>query len=306
MKEHQVEEYMLHYLSDLYTDIEYKKGQYLFAKGSETLLVAHMDTVRDERDPINCVISRGVIENIKGTLGADDRAGVHAICQLVKEDNLPSVLLTQGEESGGIGVKNFVADHKVLEGINMMIEIDRQGCNEYVTYNSLPREVTEYVTDFGFEENSGIYSDIADLTDAYKIPSINVSAGYHHQHSHAEYLVIDELNMTISKVKRMLADPIGKLHIVDTTDIRSFNSAYSHSSCHLEDLLEDYFTIDEYNRCYECGHDYKDCTCNSVANAVLDFEYEGIDYLADEDFYKSAVYEFVLNNLYQEYLTDDG
>jgi len=161
------------------------KYLYLHGTGNPLCLVAHLDTVRGT-DKLHPYVVNSIMRNKGGVLGADDRAGVYSLYRLLEicaEDGVPfpSVLLTFGEECGGIGVKQFIADfNKPPADTTMFIELDRQGANEYVYYSgSLPAEIRSYVESWGFVEAHGSYSDITDLTAAYHVPSVNLSGGYY-------------------------------------------------------------------------------------------------------------------------------
>jgi hypothetical protein len=208
------------------------------------LLVAHMDTVDDTCSWIypkklnalklvkNIKNENGVLRNRGGgVLGGDDRAGVYSILNILKtraENNqpLPAVLFTTGEECGGIGVAQFCRN-KILSSlsINLMIELDRRGMDEYVTYHTMPQKVCDYVEAFGWCPAFGIYSDIQDLTEEYRIPSVNVSIGYYHQHTSREYLVLEEMEASIERVNAMLDDPF-QLHLeVDIRHHKCYSNA---------------------------------------------------------------------------------
>lgn len=213
---------------------------FIYAVGESPIcLVAHMDTVRDPQvDPkdtfkrhashvgkgYELVQFRNILRNRTGVLGADDRAGVFGIFEILRRCKaeklpLPSVILTNGEESGGKGVKVMLACNsfgKRDEGrTRLFVEMDRQGCNEWVTYGAtLPKPVIEYVESFGFVSGRGSYSDIADLQEEYLIPAVNLSIGYYSQHSDSERLHLDEMHTTINRVFGMIKDPIAELHPV--------------------------------------------------------------------------------------------
>jgi hypothetical protein len=172
-----------------------------------------------EAELVEVAVSRNVMFNKnKAPLGADDRAGIFGIIEILrtcKTEGLPepSVLITNYEEGGGVGVKAFLkTDLFETEGLRLMIELDRKGCNEYVDYLDVPAKVDDYVESFGFQKKYGSYSDIADLTDMHLIPGVNLSIGYYDQHTANEVLHIDEMYMTIDRVLSMIDDPIEELY----------------------------------------------------------------------------------------------
>jgi hypothetical protein len=220
LKEEEVASYMEDSLSDFYEEVFRKKGDYIYVIGDTDrcpyCLVAHMDTVRDESKPIDLKKTRNVITNRRGILGADDRAGVYAISKIIERlDALPSILLTHGEESGGLGAIQFVHDRIWSGKDTLFIELDRKGGNEYVTYGYRPNKVLRrYLGSFGYIENHGTFSDIAILTEDLEVPGVNLSVGYYDQHTHRERLHLDELEMTIQRVAAMCREPLRKRYRV--------------------------------------------------------------------------------------------
>lgn len=203
---------------------ELQAEHFAYIKGDVPIcLVAHIDTVRTEIKPLRLIETDGVIRAVNSVLGADDRAGVFAIAELYKNAKngaKPSILLTNDEEIGGIGVKAFCAEYDKLPfECNLFIELDRKGANDYVSYNELPLEVEAYIEGFGFEAGIGSYSDIQDLTDCYLVPSVNLSIGYYNQHTKNEFLVIDTMMATINRVARILQNPIEALYQVEPFDL---------------------------------------------------------------------------------------
>lgn len=203
---------------------------YLVVQGDSPIcLVAHVDTV--SFGTLNMVLkwNRNVIRNTEGILGADDRAGVFAILEIVESAKksglpMPSVIFTNYEESGGRGVKELIKS-KVFDTSNtkLFVELDRKGSNEYVYYtSSLPREVKDYVESFGYIQKDGSYSDIMDLAFEYHIPAVNLSIGYYSQHTQFETLHYDEMFLNINRVKDMLKDPITQLYKLSDADCISW------------------------------------------------------------------------------------
>ena len=188
------------------TQVE-RKGHYIYIDNRHPLcLVAHVDTVRIKS--ISLEEKNGIIRNKhKAALGADDRAGVFALFQLAHLGC--NLLFTAGEEVGGIGAQ-YAANDLDFNGVNLFIELDRKGANEYVFYSSsLPKQVKKYVESFGYREDWGSYSDIAEFE---KIPGVNLSIGYYSQHTANEHLVLDEMQLNINRVQRMIENPIDKLY----------------------------------------------------------------------------------------------
>jgi hypothetical protein len=161
------------------------------------------------------IYSRNNIIYGNDVLGADDRAGVYCASKCIRPE--VSVLFTSGEEIGGFGMDQFLQSFKKFPNIKLAIALDRRGVAEYVTYNRINDKVREYVRGFGYQEAAGSFSDIRIFTDGTRIPSVNLSVGFHNEHSKKEFLCIDEMFLTLARVKTMIANPIQSLYQVKKT-----------------------------------------------------------------------------------------
>ena len=196
------------------------KDNYLYYERPESpiLLQAHIDSLATYNDKYKLRLSNHILR-ASGVLGADDRAGVFSLLQITKICNkkgliLPNLIFTNYEESGGGGMKAFVkaSKKKDFSHIKIAIAIDRRGCNDYVTYVDIDDEVKKYIEDFGFCSSYGSYNDIKEFSEFTKIPSVNLSCGYYNQHQKDERLHVDEMELTIKRVVRIIENPIEKLY----------------------------------------------------------------------------------------------
>lgn len=162
------------------------------------LLIAHLDTVR--RDPVpgvSCGPGGLWIAEDGGVLGADDRAGIAVACWTHLMTGWP-ILLTDGEEVGGIGAHELVESLTAKEAAELccvkrfscLVQLDRRGCGELVWYdrpgeklaNSLSKKFT------GWRVGSGSYTDIATICPEWGIAGFNVAVGYFGEHFAGESL----------------------------------------------------------------------------------------------------------------------
>lgn len=190
---------------------KYKKvittPDYIVAFGDIPIaLVAHLDTVFKE--PVSQLYydkKKNVVFSPDG-LGADDRAGVFAILQILKTDLRPSVIFTTDEEMGGLGAAALALAYTKcpISGLKYLIELDRQGSMDAVFYDCETADFKEYVESFGFLEAKGSFSDISFLMSEWKICGVNLSVGYKDEHTRAETLNFNFLFNTVEKVKKML------------------------------------------------------------------------------------------------------
>jgi hypothetical protein len=197
---------------------ELGKSHLFIPSPSPLLFQAHVDTLR-KVDNITISRNGNIIRAKNSILGADDRAGVFALVKLqewcaLKAIEQPNLLFTDGEESGGWGMLDFLETKESVDfkHIRLAVAFDRQGANEYVTYNALHDKVRKYIESFGFVPAHGTFSDITLFTDDTEIPSVNLSVGYYNQHSKSEELHFDELCLTIERAKLMIKQPIGKFY----------------------------------------------------------------------------------------------
>lgn len=316
------------------TDLE----NYFFIKGNIPLcFVAHIDTVRTKKDKMNLKIENNIITNSGGILGADDRAGVYGLFKiyesLLDDREIPSFLFTNYEEVGGVGVKSFIDTYNKLENVNLFIELDRRGTDEYVTYVDVSKEVENYIESFGFIPSVGSYSDIADLAEHYLIPAVNISIGYYSQHTNKERLVIDAMNMNIQRCIDMAHNPIEELYPINLDNLWSrwgygsyageahIYDDYGYSryreikACpternileEIEMQLNDTNFTNSLGLCVQCGSAWWDCQCKeaNMFELVKFWLHQNIQEYEDYESFGEyfAMYEFT-EALFESYGVD--
>lgn len=207
MTEEQSFAYVLQELRKHDYSVHTDNSNYVFAipngKCFPLMYVAHLDTVQGKRDlPIQLERIGDTIINLRGILGADDRAGVAITLDIVRRsEHLPYVLFTTGEESGCIGAKAFCKSGLLdqhAKNIFLMVELDRRGFNELVTYRDMPEEVLSIFSMFGYEKKYGSVSDVASLSDHSNIAHVNISCGFISQHTAFEQLLIPALDFAVN------------------------------------------------------------------------------------------------------------
>ena len=185
---------------------------YIYAIGNIPIaLVAHMDTVF--KNPAREVFydrQQNVIWSPDG-LGADDRAGVFAIIQIIKKGLRPHIIFTTDEESGAWGATALGKEDCPFEDLRYVIELDRRGINDCVFYDCENIEFTTYVESFGFVEAIGSFSDICMICEDWGVAGVNLSIGYRDEHSVSEVLFVGHMLNTIDKVVTMLTIPVDKI-----------------------------------------------------------------------------------------------
>ncbi len=203
---------MNRYLKTKYETVHTTK-EYIVAVGDiPVALVAHLDTVfPTPPEDIFYDREKNVMWSPDG-LGADDRAGVYSIVQILKTGLKPTVIFTTDEEQGALGAMALIKDFpEAPVELKYIIELDRRGSNDCVFYDCNNLEFEEYVESFGFVSAWGTFSDISVICPAWGMAGVNLSIGYRDEHSYSELLYIGQMKATIKKVIKMLEDDDAKM-----------------------------------------------------------------------------------------------
>lgn len=179
-------------------------GNYYFIIGDNptSMFTCHLDTACDKQEKVTHEQSERYIKtNGKTILGADDKAGMVVLLQMI-EKKVPGVYyFFMGEEAGCVGscrVAEKWDDFEFSKPINKIISFDRRGLNSVITHQFYGRCCSEF---FGDEladrlnktdknlrfvtDNTGILTDSAAFM--YMIPECtNISVGYDKEHTFKE------------------------------------------------------------------------------------------------------------------------
>jgi len=174
------------------------------------LLMSHWDTVRQKQgkfadEPVLLFEQHGKLENQRGILGADDRAGIAMILEAVKQfENKPMLLFTNYEETGCEGMRQFLRDNLLepfKDSINLAVSVDRRGHNQYVQYyTNTDVGLEEFMIRLGYEQATGSWTDGEQLARRYNLAHVNVSYGGYLPHTADEFILYDSY---ISGVERL-------------------------------------------------------------------------------------------------------
>lgn len=193
-----------------------KKGKYILIPGeAPVMLIAHMDTVHAERVKQICKSGDGNILMSPQGIGGDDRCGVYALVTAHKlSKSKPWLLFTCDEETGAGGAIEFCAQYgkgklpKGLDGLKVLVEIDRKGGNDAVYYDCDNRELKAYIESKGFKTEYGSFSDISYIAPELGVAAVNLSAGYYCAHTQHEYIDRKQLSATIKRVVEIIEDSV--------------------------------------------------------------------------------------------------
>lgn len=213
LKQYDLKNFLYAYLLNAGYKTIISKDGYLYAKGNTPImLLAHMDTVHKHPVSTISITENNEITSPEG-IGGDDRCGVYAIIRCVdamKSEIKPHILFTEDEEIGCIGAGKYCKDIQNREieipNVNFLVQIDRKNDIDSVYYDLDNPEFEKYINGFGFKTAYGSCSDISYVAPALDVAAVNLSSGYYNPHMLEEYISIDELENTISKVVEIIID----------------------------------------------------------------------------------------------------
>lgn len=186
-------------------------------EGATVLLSAHMDTVKGVLKDRKLLENNGVITSDKGALGADDRAGIAIIMEVLRNiDKLSfegtiKVAFSREEEIGCIGSGKI--DKDWYSDVDLAIVVDRKGNRDIVVgcFDAFcSTAVGTFFEDVSAMQNMNWKATEGGISDACTfskngINSVNLSAGYRHEHTDKEYVVIDDMRDTVALILQALA-----------------------------------------------------------------------------------------------------
>lgn len=170
---------------------------------NNVMLVSHIDTIG--KPPTTLYRRKNLLTSGKDEyLGADDRAGVYACIVLGEKHNIP-VLFCDHEERGGLGAhESTIVYEKEINQALFLIEFDRRGDRDAVYYNNEPQHFRRFIKGYGFKEDLGSFTDISIIGKRLDICGVNLSIGFHHEHTTNEYLDLSILHRTIRRTNALI------------------------------------------------------------------------------------------------------
>lgn len=205
---HGTESELFHLLpQDLETD-EFGNLFKQIGESPSTMFTCHLDTATRALVPVNHVFEDNFIKT-DGTsiLGADDKAGVTVILNMI-ENKIPGLYyFFLGEEVGCVGSKKLAQKHKdsPIPYIKKVVSFDRRATSSVITFqmsgrccsetfgNALSEALNkagtfvidnEIVLDYQTDP-TGVYTDSAQFIPIYS-ECTNVSVGYYSEHTTSE------------------------------------------------------------------------------------------------------------------------
>jgi hypothetical protein len=206
---------------------------------SDVMFTAHLDTATSTLTDIKHVFDGNIIKT-DGTsiLGADDKAGVTIMLNMI-ENKIPGLYyFFLGEEVGCIGSKKVAAVQKEnkIEGINKVISFDRRGTNSIITFQSsarccsdtfgtaLSKALNDVETSFKYEnDDTGILTDSVQFVSIYP-ECTNISVGYYSEHTFSERQDIEHLKKLSEACLKIDWNSLPVERDPKTTEYKSYGS----------------------------------------------------------------------------------
>lgn len=219
-------------------------GNYWYKIGkSKNMFTCHIDTA-GEKSRVNHKIKRKddkefVCTDGTTVLGADDKAGMVVLINMIQNEMPGLYYFFQGEEEGGKGSK-AVADNFYnlghTEGIERVISFDRKGYTSIITHQMSVRCCSDEYADklvmsfanHGLAMEKDPTGRLSDSMSFFNIPEIceitNISVGYFNEHTNAEYQDITFLEKLVKTVCRIDWDSLSPVtHVRESYLIREFS-----------------------------------------------------------------------------------
>jgi hypothetical protein len=179
---------------------EYENGVYTNSLGHK----------RHKRDVVHIFDGDFIKTDGETNLGADDKAGVCIMLNMINENILGLYYFFIGEEHGGIGsnqlakvFKDKMIEH-IIPKINKCISFDRRGYDSIITFMrsdcasvEFAKSLADKLNVYGFwfkPDNTGLYTDSYEFINI--IPECtNISVGYFNEHQLTEKQDIEFLSL---------------------------------------------------------------------------------------------------------------
>jgi putative aminopeptidase FrvX len=161
-----------------------------------------------------------VLRSTAGILGADDRAGIAVILELVRNvrrtnfNGTLKIAFTVEEEIGLVGSQKL--DPRFLADVDAAIVVDRRGTRDIVTscagiipfchesYGLLFERAGAMAGMNDWKATEGGSSDARIFAETFGIPSVNLSAGYRNEHTERESVDYLATYQTVKLIETVL------------------------------------------------------------------------------------------------------
>lgn len=197
-------------------------------------IVAHMDSVHRIGSDLSIIEAGGKLTGFncdtmqQSGIGGDDKVGIYIALRCLEDYDNIKVAFFVNEEQGCIGSR--AADMTFFEDCRFVLQADRRGCTDFVVNASgvklsskkFKKGVSKIMTGFGYAFSDGMMTDVMQLKEnGLKVSCANVSCGYYRPHDDDEYVVVSEVENTLSFFKSI---------IDNMTEVYEHKYTYSYST----------------------------------------------------------------------------
>jgi hypothetical protein len=206
---HRTESLLESFLPKGYKKDDYGNYYYLIGQDPTTMFTCHLDTASKSVVNVKHVFDENIIKTDGGTiLGADDKAGMVVILNMI-ENNVPGLYyFFIGEEVGCIGsraLSDYWTENEFSDTITKVVSFDRKSDHSVITHQMCDRCCSdEFAIELSDKLNNAGYDlkfspdDEGLLTDSFQFMELvpectNISVGYMNEHTNDECQDIDFL-----------------------------------------------------------------------------------------------------------------
>jgi acetylornithine deacetylase/succinyl-diaminopimelate desuccinylase-like protein len=196
-------------------------GNYYLEIGDKptTMFTCHLDTASQQKTKVHHIVDGNWIKtNGTSILGADDKAGMVVLLEMIKEQVPGLYYFFIGEERGCVGSGKLSEVWEELDWssqIKKCISFDRRGTTSVITEqiygvccsNKFAEELSNRLNaldeTFNYKPDpTGIYTDSAQFTGLIS-ECTNISVGYYNEHSTSERQDIEHLEKLCQVVTQL-------------------------------------------------------------------------------------------------------
>ncbi|MGJ9384328.1 M20/M25/M40 family metallo-hydrolase [Salipaludibacillus sp. CF4.18] len=196
---------------------------YRSGNGPTVLLNAHLDTVEELVEGREIIKNGPIWSSSEGILGADDRAGVSILLEMAKWldgssfNGKVKFIFTVEEEIGLVGARSL--EESFLWDVDAAIVVDRRNttdivvsCGGYIpfcheNYGTFFESIAEAHGLGTWKSVAGGSSDTR-IWAEHGIQSVNLSAGYSHEHTDDEILDVEACFNTLKLIQAVFTERI--------------------------------------------------------------------------------------------------
>jgi hypothetical protein len=215
---HGTEQDLFHLLPQNIETDEFGNKYITIGESPSTMFTSHLDTATSQLNDVTHTFDGNLIKTDgKTILGADDKAGVTIMLNMIEKNITGLYYFFLGEEVGCVGSRKLSQKHKTepIPHIKKVVSFDRRGVDSVITHqlggrccsnefgNALAKELNKANETFKYiVDPTGIYTDSAQFTSIYS-ECTNISVGYNFEHTSSEFQDIKHLELLSDAVLKV-------------------------------------------------------------------------------------------------------